>query len=326
MPAGSPTPGGQAWVNPGNSNLFTDASLNGGFGTLGNNGIYFKTNGINRAYLDRNGIAPETGTSVGIGIDPSDSNRITYFSGGGGSTPTWQQVLTAGSILTTDNFVTVSAGTQFTLAGTGGTGGRAAEVEIRTDQASLQASRFGGFSSSLGVTSDSIVFELADGKANINPGFGHGLRNDTDTTSNKPMTYDPVTGMWKYLTYWPSASNTPTWQQTLTAGSTLTTDNTIAGAAKNFTFNNLNSFSAYTTSIGLFENNNSTSTNSISLSNNAIQFLSRKNSDVNYSSSIDIVTDSIVIGPYNGVFRIDTLINLSTQNTLIGGYRDWETS
>ena len=73
LPAGSPTPGGQAWINPGNSNLFTDASLNGGFGTLGNNGIYFKTNGINRAYLDRNGIAPETGTSVGIGIDPSDS-------------------------------------------------------------------------------------------------------------------------------------------------------------------------------------------------------------------------------------------------------------
>ena len=30
LPAGSPTPGGQAWVNPGNSNLFTDASLNGG--------------------------------------------------------------------------------------------------------------------------------------------------------------------------------------------------------------------------------------------------------------------------------------------------------
>ena len=105
LPAGSPTPGGQAWVNPGNSNLFTDASLNGGFGTLGNNGIYFKTNGINRAYLDRNGIAPETGTSVGIGIDPSDSNRITYFSGGGGSTPTWQQTLTAGSTLNTNNTI-----------------------------------------------------------------------------------------------------------------------------------------------------------------------------------------------------------------------------
>ena len=105
LPAGSPTPGGQAWINPGNSNLFTDASLNGGFGTLGNNGVYFKTNGITRLYLDRNGIAPETGTSVGIGIDPADSNRITYFSGGGGSTPTWQQTLTAGSTLNTDNTV-----------------------------------------------------------------------------------------------------------------------------------------------------------------------------------------------------------------------------
>ena len=105
LPAGSPTPGGQAWVNPINNNLFTDASNNGSFGTFGPNGIYFKTNNTTRWYLDRNGIAPETGTSVGIGIDPADSNRVTYFSGGGGATPTWQQTLTAGSTLNTDNTV-----------------------------------------------------------------------------------------------------------------------------------------------------------------------------------------------------------------------------
>jgi hypothetical protein len=86
LPQGGGTPvSGQAWINPGNSNLFTDASLNGGFGTLGPNGVYVKTNGITRLYLDRNGIAPETGTTLGIGIDIADSNRITYFSGGGGS-------------------------------------------------------------------------------------------------------------------------------------------------------------------------------------------------------------------------------------------------
>ncbi len=108
LPQGGGTPiSGQAWINPGNSNLFTDASLNGGFGTLGNNGVYFKTNGITRLYLDRNGIAPETGTSVGIGIDPADSNRVTYFSGGGGATPTWQQTLNAtnGKILTSNNVI-----------------------------------------------------------------------------------------------------------------------------------------------------------------------------------------------------------------------------
>ena len=105
LPAGSPTPGGQAWVNPINVNLFTDASLNASIGTFGANGMYWKTNNTTRLYLDRNGIAPETGTSVGIGIDPSDSNGITYFSGGGGATPTWQQTLTAGSTLNTDNTV-----------------------------------------------------------------------------------------------------------------------------------------------------------------------------------------------------------------------------
>jgi len=110
LPAGSPTPGGQAWVNPINVNLFTDASLNASFGTFGPNGIYFKTNNTTRWYLDRNGIAPETGTSVGIGIDPSDSNRITYFSGSG-TTPTWQQTLTAGSTLNTDNTIDNGANT-----------------------------------------------------------------------------------------------------------------------------------------------------------------------------------------------------------------------
>ena len=104
--------GGQAWVNPINNNLFTDASNNGSFGTFGPNGIYFKTNNTTRWYLDRNGIAPETGTSVGIGIDPADSNRITYFSGGGGSTPTWQQTLTAGSTLNISNNINSGNNTQ----------------------------------------------------------------------------------------------------------------------------------------------------------------------------------------------------------------------
>lgn len=107
QPQGGGTPvTGQAWINPGNFNLFTDSKLNGGFGTLQANGIYIKTNGVTRAYLDRYGIAPETGTTVGIGIDPSDSNRITFFTGGSSSTPTWQETLTAGSTLNTANTVT----------------------------------------------------------------------------------------------------------------------------------------------------------------------------------------------------------------------------
>ncbi len=121
LPAGSPTPGGQAWINPINVNLFTDASLNASIGTFGANGMYWKTNNTTRLYLDRNGIAPETGTSVGIGIDPADSNRITYFSGGG-STPTWQQTLdvTNGKVLTGNNIID---GNQFNFEFNGGGGG-----------------------------------------------------------------------------------------------------------------------------------------------------------------------------------------------------------
>ena len=132
LPAGSPTPGGQAWVNPINVNLFTDASLNASIGTFGANGMYWKTNNTTRLYLDRNGIAPETGTSVGIGIDPADSNRVTYFSGGGGATPTWQQTLTAGSTLNTNN--TISMGnTSFIWSG-----GVGSSLEATIGQFSLE--------------------------------------------------------------------------------------------------------------------------------------------------------------------------------------------
>jgi hypothetical protein len=170
LPQGGGTPlSGQAWINPGNSNLFTDASLNGGFGTLGNNGVYFKTNGITRLYLDRNGIAPETGTSVGIGIDPADSNRITYFSGGGGSTPTWQQTLTAGSTLTGSNTIT-GGGFDFTwnnaagwlinatndIALTNNTGTATSQMGLGDGNATLTVSNLGVHGSEIHVNVDTI--------------------------------------------------------------------------------------------------------------------------------------------------------------------------
>lgn len=84
LPAGIPIPGGQAWLVGGNSNVFADANDNATFGTNQTNGIYVKTDGVTRLYLDKYGIAPETINSVGLGYDPTDSNRITLFSGGGG--------------------------------------------------------------------------------------------------------------------------------------------------------------------------------------------------------------------------------------------------
>jgi len=98
---GGTTLTGQAWINPGNYNLFTDAKLNGGFGTLARNGIYIKTNGTTRLYLDKDGIAAATATSVGIGIDPSDSNRVTFLTA---STPSWSLTGNSGTTAGT-NFI-----------------------------------------------------------------------------------------------------------------------------------------------------------------------------------------------------------------------------
>ena len=175
LPQGGGTPiSGQAWINPINNNLFTDASNNGSFGTFGPNGIYFKTNNTTRWYLDRNGIAPETGNSVGIGIDPTDSNRITYFSGGG-STPTWQQTLTAGSVLTQANDITGSFAFSFTdpssfTINKSGT----ARLQINTGTSSLRTS--GG----------NAVLLLSSGSANLTGNTSTTLQSGTSEVSIYP--------------------------------------------------------------------------------------------------------------------------------------------
>lgn len=111
-PSGIPSTG-NSWRLYGNAGLFTGASGDVPFGiTVPNYGIDFTTNNTSRFILDRTGILAETGTTVGLGYDPSNSNKLTLFSGG--STPTWQQTLTAGSTLTGDNTVDNGAST-FTI-------------------------------------------------------------------------------------------------------------------------------------------------------------------------------------------------------------------
>ncbi len=238
LPAGSPTPGGQAWVNPINVNLFTDASLNASFGTFGPNGIYFKTNNTTRWYLDRNGIAPETGTSVGIGIDPSDSNRITYFSGSG-TTPTWQQTLTAGSTLNTDNTI-AGGGFDFTwnnvdnyfintvgsFGATSQVGNEATSISNSAGSIVLQADASTG-NSNFRIYHDSIKIEPLVGLFYID--------TLTNAIGTKSLRYNPTTGLVSYADT--TSIATPTWQQTLTAGSTLNISNNINSG------NNTQSFS-----------------------------------------------------------------------------------
>jgi len=111
LPQGGGTPvAGNAWLVGGNINVFSDGNNNATFGTNSANGMYWKINGTTQLYMPYTGIAPETGTTVGLGYDPSDSNRITLFSGSG-ATPTWQETLTAGSTLTTDNTIQNGANT-----------------------------------------------------------------------------------------------------------------------------------------------------------------------------------------------------------------------
>jgi len=104
LPSGGST-GANAWLVNGNPDpMVSDVSGNVGFGPLGNRGVKFFTNGTTRLILDKAGIGAETGTTIGLGYDPSNGNIITQFSGSG-STPTWQQTLVAGSTLTQNNTI-----------------------------------------------------------------------------------------------------------------------------------------------------------------------------------------------------------------------------
>ena len=75
----------------------------------------------------------------------------------------------------------------------------------------------------------------------------------------------------------------PTWQQTLTAGSTLTGDNTVAGAGYSLNFDNNLQFTA---------------------SGELVQLVGTSGGK---SSSISVLGDSLDFHPYLGVFSIDTL-------------------
>ena len=83
LPTGGGTGGIRAWLDGGNYNVLADGQGNAVFGTLGKNGIKFTTQAIPRFILDSAGILSETGSTIGIGYDPSNGNRLTQYSGGG---------------------------------------------------------------------------------------------------------------------------------------------------------------------------------------------------------------------------------------------------
>lgn len=140
----------------------------------------------------------------------------------------------------------------------------------------------------------------------------------SDTTLNKPMVWNTSDKTWGYGYWYGSGGGggTPTWQQTLTAGSTLTGNNTIAGGGFDFIWNNANTFTINSENDLTLTNNTATAASQLSLGD-AVLGLSVSNTG-GHGSQIDLNVDSIKLYPPLGVLVIDTLLNNTAQNQLMG--------
>lgn len=105
-PSGVPSVS-NSWNLYGNNGLFTSAAGNVPFGIkIPNYGISFITNNTTRLILDSLGIVRSSGAAnVALLMDSVTKTLYYGTAGGSGSTPTWQQTLTAGSTLNQDNDV-----------------------------------------------------------------------------------------------------------------------------------------------------------------------------------------------------------------------------
>lgn len=136
-----------------------------------------------------------------------------------------------------------------------------------------------------------------------------GFVRSNDTTSNKIFTLNPSTGEWGYAN-WNNGGggSTPTWQQTLTAGSTLTTDNTIDGGGNDFTFANNSSL--------FLRSLNTQNFGSLYLTDGQAELVGQVTGA--RISRILALGDSLLFEPYQGDINIDTIRAASDQNKLIG--------
>jgi hypothetical protein len=258
-------------------------------------------------YLDRNGIAPETGTSVGIGIDPADSNRITYFSGGGGvNIYNSNGTLTNDRTLDGDNrsllfdnvgsfTVNTSIGTQTGLLIDG------SQTIIYSPDNTRYINVNNTATGIVGLTNLSAQTRLI-GQDGSNSAIGYitigsGLSLSSGVLSNSGVV------------------TTPTWQQTLTAGSTLTTDNTIAGGGFDFTWNNTDNLAFNLT--GSFGSSVQSGGESTSIANTASRVIFQADG-TSGSSTFEMYHDTTKFYPLLGSLYIDTLNNETFQNQLMG--------
>ncbi len=144
------------------------------------------------------------------------------------------------------------------------------------------------------------------------------LSSVSDTTANKVMTFNPTTKAWNYGYWYGSGGggSTPTWQQTLVAGSTLNQDNSIAAGQNSFEIRNASSI--YTEALGGLNEVTATlgSTFSSMSAGGLVDLRSQDGSSK--ISFLQVHPDSIDILPYLGVLNIDTLNNETSQNNIMG--------
>ncbi len=101
LPSGG-TSGSSGWIVGGNSSpMLVDGSNNAKFGTIDNIGIYMATNNTTRLLLDKGGIGTTSATTIGLGYDPSDGNKIKQFSA---ASSAWSLTGNAGTTVGT-NFI-----------------------------------------------------------------------------------------------------------------------------------------------------------------------------------------------------------------------------
>lgn len=100
LPSGG-SGGQRAWLIGGQGGIFTspvDAQI---IGVTTNQPFGFMTNNVTRLVIDNTGIKAQTGTTIGLGYDPSDANKLTAFSA---SSSAWALLGNAGTNPTT-NFI-----------------------------------------------------------------------------------------------------------------------------------------------------------------------------------------------------------------------------
>lgn len=147
----------------------------------------------------------------------------------------------------------------------------------------------------------------------------------SDTTANKVMTYNPSTKAWGYGYWYGGGSGaTPTWQQTLTAGSTLTQSNTATHSGYDFQFYAENGNkqqlirSMADSTMGIYLRNSSSGDLAYLILRGSDTSAKIKGGIETHGSSSKWKTSGIYHYPYLGNYYIDTLTNLSTQDEILG--------